>query len=47
MKRTGLSLARVVKANDAKRQPDGSVKREDNKVVKPEGWTPPFHGDLL
>lgn len=29
-------------ANMAKVQPDGSVKRrEDGKIIKPEGWTPP------
>ena len=47
MKKTALAYNRVVVANDAKRQPDGSVKRENNKVVKPEGWKPPEFGDLL
>lgn len=29
-------------ANMAKRQPDGTVlRREDGKIIKPEGWTPP------
>jgi len=32
----------VHRSNMAKAQPDGSVKRrEDGKVLKPEGWTPP------
>jgi predicted HAD superfamily Cof-like phosphohydrolase len=32
----------VQRANMAKAQPDGSVKRRgDGKVMKPEGWTPP------
>jgi len=35
----------VQRSNMAKLQPDGSVlRREDGKVLKPEGWTPP---DLL
>jgi predicted HAD superfamily Cof-like phosphohydrolase len=38
----------VQRSNMAKAQPDGSVKRrEDGKVMKPEGWTPPDIGAVL
>jgi predicted HAD superfamily Cof-like phosphohydrolase len=32
----------VTRSNHAKISPDGTVKRRhDNKILKPEGWTPP------
>lgn len=39
----------VQRSNMAKLQPDGSVKRrEDGKILKPEGWTPPdLHSILM
>jgi len=40
-------MKRICNANLAKRQPDGTVKKVANKVVKPEGWTPPTYEDLL
>lgn len=44
---TETVLSRVCEANDAKRQSDGSVLRENGKVVKPEGWKAPSYRDLI
>ena len=40
-------LYRICKANNNKRQADGSVLRVNNKVQKPEGWKEPTYEDLL
>lgn len=41
-------LREVHRSNMAKLQPDGTVKtREDGKVLKPEGWTPPDIAGVL
>lgn len=50
--RMGISseehFAEVHAANMRKLGPDGKpIRREDGKVLKPEGWTGPDHGELL
>lgn len=40
-------LTRIANANLGKRQADGTVKKVNGKVVKPEGWSPPQYNDLL
>lgn len=40
-------LTRISQANLAKRQADGSVKKVNGKVVKPEGWAAPTYGDVV
>lgn len=41
-------LEEVHRSNMAKLQPDGTVaRREDGKVLKPEGWTPPDVAGVL
>ncbi len=41
-------FAEVHRSNMAKLQPDGTVKRrEDGKVLKPDGWTPPQIWEVL
>ena len=37
----------ICKANLDKRQPDGTVKKINGKVVKPEGWVGPDHSELF
>ena len=40
-------MTRICDANLGKKQPDGSVKYNNGKVVKPEGWSPPAYKDLV
>jgi len=41
-------MHRVCNANLEKIQEDGTVKyNEHGKVQKPEGWKPPFYGDIV
>lgn len=40
-------MHRICNANLGKKQPDGSVKYNNGKVVKPEGWTAPAYEDLV
>lgn len=40
-------MHRICDANLGKKQPDGSVKYNNGKVVKPEGWEPPAYQDLV
>ncbi|WP_158608005.1 hypothetical protein [Nocardia panacis] len=45
---THAAAAEVTRSNLAKILPDGTcLKREDGKVLKPEGWTPPDIGGAL
>lgn len=42
------AFAEVQRSNMAKRAPDGTVHyREDGKVLKPPGWTPPNIADII
>lgn len=42
------AFAEVHRSNMAKRAPDGTVHyREDGKVLKPPGWTPPNIGAII
>jgi predicted HAD superfamily Cof-like phosphohydrolase len=50
--RLGISseehFAEVHYANMRKLGPDGKpIRRDDGKIIKPEGWTGPDHGELL
>ena len=40
-------MHRICNANLGKKQPDGSVKYNNGKVIKPEGWTAPGYEDLV
>jgi len=40
-------VKRICEANLNKKHPDGTVKKINGKVQKPEGWSPPHHKDLL
>lgn len=40
-------MNRICDANLGKKQPDGSVKYNNGKVVKPEGWKAPTYTDVL
>lgn len=44
---TTETMHRICDANLRKRQPDGTVKFKNKKVVKPEGWQPPEFDDLF
>ena len=37
----------ICDANLGKKQADGSVLYKEGKVQKPEGWKPPYHGNLF
>ena len=40
-------MNRICDANLGKRQADGTVKRVNGKVQKPEGWCPPAYDDMV
>jgi hypothetical protein len=40
-------MSRICNANQAKRQSDGTILFENNKVQKPEGWVAPCHKNLF
>lgn len=40
-------MNRICDANLGKKQADGTIKYNDGKVVKPEGWSPPTYDDIL
>lgn len=40
-------MHRICDANLGKKQPDGSVKYNNGKVIKPEGWQAPAYSDLV
>lgn len=45
---TLCSMMLVARANNSKRQPDGTVAyNDDGKVIKPKGWKAPEHKTLL
>ena len=40
-------MTRICDANLGKKQPDGTIAYNNGKVVKPEGWSPPFYDDMV
>ncbi|MCC7260124.1 MAG: hypothetical protein IT567_03750 [Alphaproteobacteria bacterium] len=40
-------MHRICNANLGKKQPDGTIKYINGKVVKPEGWSPPQYEDMV
>ena len=40
-------MDRICTANLGKKQPDGTIKYNNGKVVKPEGWSPPEYDDMV
>ena len=40
-------MHRICNANLGKKQADGTIKYNNGKVVKPEGWQPPQYADMF
>ena len=40
-------MHRICDANLGKKQPDGTIKYNNGKVIKPEGWSPPTYEDMV
>ena len=40
-------MNRICNANLGKKHPDGTIKYNNGKVQKPEGWRPPEYKDML
>jgi NTP pyrophosphatase (non-canonical NTP hydrolase) len=40
-------MTRICNANLGKKQADGTIKYNNGKVIKPEGWTPPVYDDMV